>query len=260
MVLWRWLRPYLSIFMRFMHISYLEARTQYYGARLGILWLPLSTLIFTAMLALVFHHSDIMSIGSFFLYVLSGYILWQFIQGSIGGSTEIIQRKLEFAIHNDLSLPGLFGKLLIDRLFEFFINLLLLIASIVFIKFQCINFGLLLFLPFLALIMVTSIAVAYLVNLATMLYPDLATLIKTGTRFVFFASPIFWTSVDGTGIRHLLATYNPVSYYLAMFRHCLGIESFVMSIWLVGFAISALVCVAGVTVYERTKNLVRNIK
>lgn len=260
MILWRRVRPLLSALVRFMHISYIEAKSQYYGTRLGLWWLPLSTLLFTAMLALVFRHSDTMAVSDFFLYVLSGYILWQFIQDTINGSVDAIQKKLEFAIHNSLSLAGLFGKLLMDRLFEYGVNLALLITAM--LIFAPTRFGteLILFAPFLVIIVLTSLALSYLVNLLTVFFPDLATLIKTGTRFVFFASPIFWVANEQTGVRHFLVNYNPISYYLGIGRQVFGISPVDWKVWLWALAISTALCLAGLIAFERSKTFVRNIK
>lgn len=72
-----------------------------------------------------------MSVIDFFFYVLAGYIFWSFISDSITGSTDVIQNHFEFAVHNNLTLPDLFGKLLVDRLFEFFLNLALLVLLLI---------------------------------------------------------------------------------------------------------------------------------
>ena len=50
--LWLRIRPYLSNFVRYMHISYLEAKSGYEGTVLGILWIPVSTLSFALLLAM----------------------------------------------------------------------------------------------------------------------------------------------------------------------------------------------------------------
>ncbi len=260
MNLWHQIRPFLSKFVRFMHISYLEAKSNYQGTRLGLLWLPVSTLLFTGMLALVFRHSDAMTITEFFLYVLSGYILWQFIQASIITSTDIVQRQLEFAIHNNLTLAGLFGKLLMDRLFEYGINLALLVAVIVLLSPGNVDLNLALFIPFVAIIVPTSLAVSYLVNAVTIFFPDLSTLVKTGTRFMFFASPVFWVATDRTDIRTLLVQYNPVSYYMDITRQVFGILPLQPASWISSALVSLGLCVAGYITFVYSQNFVRNIK
>lgn len=220
----------------------------------------MTTLLFTTTLALIFRSSDAYSTSGFFLYVLSGFTLWTFIQNSIVASTDVIQRRLEFATHNNLTLAGLFAKLLVDRLFEYGINLIVLISMIALFSLGSFGVVFLLFVPFMAIIVATSLATAYLINIVTIFFPDLANLIKTGARFMFFASPIFWVASDSTGVRQFLSTFNPVSYYLGICRQVFGIEPFDATTWMTCFLISVLVCVAGYITYARTHSFVRNIK
>jgi ABC-type polysaccharide/polyol phosphate export permease len=260
MTFWRWLWPYPSLLIRFVHISFLEAQSEHQSTKLGIFWIPLSTLIFTALLAFVFRHSDAVPVGDFFLYVLSGYILWQFIQDSISGSTTVIQSRLEFAIHNNISMLGLFLKVLVDRLFELGVNTILLLLALVILSPSSFGFNMLLFLILLPLISLTSISLAYLVNLITIMFPDMGAVIRTGVRFVFFASPVFWVYDGVTGIRHLLATYNPVAYYLSANRQVFGVDPVSAQTWIVAIIVSAVLVSISAFTFARTKSIVTNIK
>lgn len=257
---WRWLRPYPSLLVRFFHISFLEAQSEHQSTRLGILWIPLSTLIFTALLAFVFKHSDSVPVSEFFVYVLSGYILWQFIQDSISGSTTVIQSRLDFAVHNNISMFGLFLKVLVDRLFELGINTILLLAALVVFHPGSFGLNLLLALVLVPLISLTSVSLAYLVNLITIMFPDMGAIIRTGVRFVFFASPVFWVYDGVDGIRHLLATYNPVSHYLSINRQVFGVEPLSLDSWIAAGLISAILVTLSALVFSRTKTIVTNIK
>lgn len=261
MVIWKSVRPHLSGLIRFFHISYIEAKSQNRGSHLGILWVPLSSLMFSAMLSLVFRHSHKMTLPDFFFYVFIGYIFWSFISDTITGSTEVIQNRFDFAVHNNLTLPGLFGKLLVDRLFVFFLNLALLILLLFGVAPAKFGFKIVLFLPFLALIVVSSAGTAYLVNLINIFYPDTKSLFRVGTRFMFFVSPVFWSAADTTsGTRTFLVQYNPVAYYLSLPRQVFGIEPFDPKSWLVAAVVSAIVCLAASVAYHHSQGFVRNLK
>lgn len=222
--------------------------------------MPLSTLIFTSLLAFVFKHSDAVPVSEFFVYVLSGYILWQFIQDSISGSTNLIQTRLDFAVHNNISMFGLFLKVLVDRLFELSINTCLLLVALLVFSPSSLGPSILLLVVFVPLISATSVSLAYLINLVTIIFPDMGAIIRTAVRFVFFASPIFWVYDGVGGIRHLLATYNPVSYYLSLNRQIFGIQPLQLSSWLVVTIISAVLMVLSTLIFSRTKTIVTNIK
>jgi lipopolysaccharide transport system permease protein len=261
MELWNRIRPYLSSLVRFFHISYIEAKSEHSGTRLGILWAPLSSLIFSALLALVFHHSATMGVSEYFIYVFAGYALWNFISDSITGSTDVIQGQLDFAVHNNLSLIGLFGKLLVDRLFEYLMNTVVLLAIILLLRPTNFGVGLTLFPPFLAIIILTSLGTAYLVNIITVLYPDLKMAVKVGARFMFFASPVFWSASEvSSGTRAFLVQYNPVSYYLSLARQVFGVEPLEPSAWAMAVLVSAIISASGYLAYRQSQSFVRNFK
>lgn len=260
MVLWHQIRPYLSTAVRFLHISYIEAKNEHSGTRLGLLWTPLSSLIFSALLALVFRHSDSVSVADYFLYVFCGYIFWGFVSDSLTGSTELIQSRLDFAIHNNLSLAGLFAKTLVDRLLKYFLNLIVLVVLILIFRPSDITLGAALFPAFLALIIVTSLGAAYLTNILTIFYPDLKTAVKVGVRFMFFASPVFWSVETTHGTRALLSHYNPLAHYLAVSRQVFGIQPLEPFAWTVVVTISCVVALAGYVAYVKSQRFVRNFK
>ena len=259
--IWKRIRPLLSTFVRFMHISYLETKSDYEGTALGIFWIPVSTLLFTALLGLVFHAPAAgHSLTEFYLYLVVGYVVWNFISHSITKSTNIIQGKFDFAIHNSLTLVGLFGKMLGDRIFELGLNLVLVVLAVLFLSPG--NFGLttLLLIPFLALLSATSLALSYLVNLLTIFYPDFENIIKTAMRALFFATPVFWMAGERTDIRGLLEVYNPASYYLMMGRQVFGVEPLDWQVWGVGLMATLLVSGLAWVAYSRSHAFVRNMK
>jgi lipopolysaccharide transport system permease protein len=258
--LWLRIRPLISTFVRYMHISYLEAKSDYEGTVLGVLWIPASTLIFAALLGLVFRNPGTHTPAEFYLYVLAGYTTWNFISDSISGSTNIIQTKLDFAVHNNLSLPGLFAKFVGDRFFEFALNLALLVISVVILAPGHVGFNLLLIVPVIALLATTSLAVSYLVNVLTIHFNDLANVVKTAMRFLFFATPVFWAAEDRLDIRGALERYNPASYYLHITRQVFGIEPLTWEVWALAVLVTVVCAVAGAIVYRQTNAFVRNLK
>jgi len=247
--------------VRFFHISLIEARSERSSSRLGILWGPLSTLIFAAVLTGVFHQQPLQEAGDFFLYVLSGYVLWNFITASVTTSTTVVQRRYDFAVHNNLTLSGLFFKLLIDRLFAMGLNLVVLFGCLVIMKPQAIGTALFLFPAVLLIIASVSLAIAYLVNVAVIFFPDLDGVFNVTMRLLFFASPVFWTAeAQGGGFRSVLVTYNPISHYLSVFRQCFGIAPFDPLAWIVTLGSSLVLCVAGAVTYRLTADFIRNLR
>lgn len=260
MGIWQRVRPSLSVAVRFMRISYLEAKSEYQGTMLGLAWVPISTLIFTAMLALVFHHSDSSNQIDFFLYVLAGYVLWNFISDSVAGSVDIIQKRLEFAVHNNMSLLGLFLKILADRIFTYLINFTLLVICVILLKGFSYLYNVMLLVPFFIIIISASLSISYIVNIVTIYIPDTSLPIKTAIRFVFFASPIFWIADDGDSVRNLLSMYNPAAYFLSLSRQVFGIEQLAIDKWLIATLLTFILTLVGLVVYRSTQGFVKNLK
>jgi lipopolysaccharide transport system permease protein len=259
--LWLRIRPYLSIFVRFMHISYLEAKSDYEGTVLGILWIPVSTLSFALLLGFVFHGGGSMHPVQFFLYVLAGYVTWNFISDSISRSTKIIQGKFDFALHNNLTLAGLFGKTLADRGFEFSLELATLAVVVVVLAPLTLGLHILLLLLLLPMLAIASLAMSYLVNLLTLFFPDLGNVVSTVVRLMFFATPVFWKVEDRTNdVRALLEIYNPASYYLMMMRQAFGVEPVQAYVWMVGALITLIVAGAGLFAYRQSSMFVKNLR
>lgn len=258
--LWLRLRPLLSTFVRYMRISYLEAKSDYEGTALGILWIPVSTLAFSLILGFVFHSSGTMSPVQFFLYVLSGFVSWNFISDSLVRSTKIIQNKFDFAIHNNLTLAGLFGKMLADRGFEFGLELATLAVAVLILS--PLSFGphtllLILLLPMFAIV---SLAASYLINLLTLYFPDLGNVVSTAVRLMFFVTPVFWKAEGAADYRVLLEVYNPASYFLMMMRQVFGLEPVDANDWLIGVVITVVVALAGFVAYRQSSSFVKNLR
>jgi ABC-type polysaccharide/polyol phosphate export permease len=258
--LWLRLRPLLSIFVRHMRISYLETKSDYEGTVLGILWIPVGTLSFSLIIGCVLRANGAMSPIDFFLYVLSGYVAWNFISDTITRSTRIIQARFDFAIHNNLTLAGLFGKMLADRGFEFGLEFAVLVLAVLILAPWSFGPQFLLLLALLPMLAIVSLSSSYLVNLATLFFPDLGNLISTVVRLMFFATPIFWKAESASDARILLEVYNPAAYFLMMMRQAFGLEPVQGHVWLVGSIITLFVAVAGFFAYRQTSSFVKNLR
>ena len=258
--LWLRIRPYLSIFVRHMRISFLEAASNYEGTALGILWIPVGTVCFSMIIGFVLRVSGTMAPFEFFLYVLSGYVTWNFISDTIIRSTRIIQSRMDFAVHNNLGLGGLFGKVLADRGIEFGLEFLTLALAVLILQPWSYGPQIFLLVIFLPMLAITSLGLSYLVNLVTLFFPDLGNLISTAMRLMLFATPIFWTVESGSDARVWLEALNPAAYYLMMMRQSFGLEAFVLHEWLVGGVITLIVAVVGAYAYRRSASFVKNLR
>lgn len=254
------LRQIVSKTIRLFLIVYFENKSAYQRTKIGLLWVPLSTMAFVLTLTLVFGPKDDPDPSKFFLYVFIGYTLWIFILDSITQSANIIQGQIDFANHNKMSLVDLYLKNLFDRLFRHLLSVAALFVIAGFFSPGTIWLSFLFYIPFILLIMAISLGISYLVNYTTLIFPDVEKVILIVARFLFFLSPVFWVAdPGGAGMRNLLLLYNPVSYFLTIARQIFFIEPFNASSWIVAIGLTIVICVAGYVCYALTKNHVRNI-
>ena len=248
--------------VRYIRICILELRAQHQRTLLGVFWIPFSALLFTFVLTLVFRHSGYFSFAGFFFYVLSGYILWSLISRSITDSITLIQKSYDAAIHNGLNMPMMFAKSLMERLLEYLLNLaIFLVLALLFLD-GFVSIRLLLFVPALVIISLTSLAISYVINVMAVLIPDLQNLVKTAVRLFFFASPVFWFAgdIDSSDVRNVLTTYNPAAYYLDLPRQAAGIVPVNATDWLVALVMTTVLCIAGFITFRWSNQFIRNIR
>lgn len=247
--------------IRFLRISFLELKAENRMTALGVLWVPVTSVLFAFVLAVLFRPMAGSTPAHGFLYVLVGYSLWQFIASTLNSSIDLVRRQFNNAVHNGLNLSGLYLKALSDRAVELALNLAVSGCAMLIIDPGSLGHSAALIVPAVAMVLIASLAASYLVSVASLLFPDLGRLIKTSTRFLFFVSPVFW-SVEATGqpIRLAIYSFNPVSYYLEMMRQAFGIEAYAAQSWGLSAAITLTLAGAGWLVFSRTRTIVTNIK
>lgn len=262
------LRPLIFVhsLSRFIQISFYENKAQYQKTRLGLLWIPFSTLLFVFVLVAVFANMQGLQAVDHYLYVLSGYCLWLLILEVINQSTLIIQTQIDFANHNRMSIPELYFKNLLDRLFRHLLNMGVLYASMIILAFMglaswwSIAQSFLLYPAVLLLSLVAGYAMSILINIVCIFWPDVEKVIQTSTRFLFFLSPVFWVYHHGEGgFRYFLINGNPVTYWLDIMRQAFGIAPLDLRPWLICAGICVVLCLMAYVVYRQTSNIVRNI-
>ncbi|WP_394374091.1 hypothetical protein [Nitratireductor aquimarinus] len=161
-----------------------------------------------------------------------------------------------------MTLEGLFAKLLVDKILVYLINFGVLSVIIAFIDWQRIGGAYLLILPFLMIISISGFCVSYMINIATIHVPDLKPMVRIGTRFLFFSSPVFWTAAAGGGgdVRDFLVQYNPVSHYLNIQRYIIGGGQGLLVSFIVVMLVTLFLIGGSAVLYLATNAYVRNLK
>lgn len=266
-IVYKRLRIFVGTYLRWLLISFYETKATYNNTKIGLLWVPLSNMIFIVLLVLLFGRGGSADKLDYFIYVSAGFMLWTFIAETISNGSIIFLSKKDFAISNSITLDNLLVKETTDRIFRHLLNMALLMVVIGFIAPLDMPLILLLYAVFVVFIFRTSVYLSYILSSVVVLYPDVGKGIPTATRFLFFASPVFWkvdveaslSGVDGTNFRVLLETFNPVSYYLSMTRQVFGIEAFSLNRVAIGVGITVLLALIARALEWKLGKKIRNI-
>lgn len=234
--------PYMSArrfvlrYVRWAIISYYENKANYTKTKIGLLWVPLANMLFVVLLVALFAGRGTQNVLDYFLYVASGFILWVFIQDTIAQGSTIFISKRDFAISNSLTVDDQMTKETMERMFRHVLNVLLFFFILMFITPTDLPRFIVLYGVFSIFLFWTSYQLSYVLSTLVVMYPDIGNGTQLLTRFLFFASPVFWrsdinvslTGVETLGFREMLELVNPVSYYLSIARQIIGVEAFSM--------------------------------
>lgn len=214
---------FLTEIKRWLAISIYEVSGRFADTRLGILWLPISNLFIIALLVGLFAHGNNDGILHFAQYVGFGYIMWVFISDSINGGAMVLKSQLGFASSNNMSITQLFLKMTIERGYVLMLSIVTVSPLLLWgDPFQIIP-KIMLLISAIILSILVSFYLSYVLSVAVLFVPDLGKFINSMTRFMFFASPVFWVN-NGEGIRGILSSYNPIAWFLTLGRQALGIS------------------------------------
>lgn len=219
--------------------------------RLRLAWEPLQTIAWVAGLYVVFGDERG---GTPLAYMLTGVIGWRFIASVINGASGVFSRFRGFMFNLANPLTGY----LLQRLFYFLIIWSLNIVVIIgyqLLRQMHVDWTLL-YVPLAVLLYLWSgLWCLMLLGCFGARFPDVAPAAQTATRLLFFMTPIFWTP-ENHGARTLVATYNPFTYYLEIFRAPFLGQAPSPEAFMVVVAISLVGTLAALVVFNHTRNAV----
>jgi len=190
---------------------------------LGLLWAILDPLATTLILAFVFSFG--LKTGTvqdipFFLYMLSGMVVFNFFSVAVGEGTNLV-RSFSFLVKKiDFQLSILAIVKLISATIVHLIMLLILFATLFYFGYypKLFWFQLIYYYIGLTLLILGTI---WLFSSINVFIPDMSSVVSISLRFLFYLSPIFWsTSVLPQKFIPLIKL-NPLHYIITGYRDSL---------------------------------------
>lgn len=227
---------------------------------LGPLWLVLNPLLSSVVYTFVFGGMAGISTDGLppILFYLSGNTLWSLFSGIVLGTSKTFVNNF-----------NLFGKIYFPRLavpisealtgfLKYCIQLGLLLLFYLYFVIQGMRFPLsaaLLFIPVLFLqCLVLAVGCGLIITSFTTRYRDLAIAVEFGMLLWMYITPVVYPVSSTGGGMYTLLMLNPMTSIINNFRYCLlGTGQLLVWPWLVSLAVTGLVALLGLIMFNRVE-------
>ncbi len=205
----------LLLWRYWLYKAYLRMRQQYKGTRLGLIWEPLSTLLFAFVLSFVW--PAVLGINKpfvdYFLHILIGFSMWRLMSS---GVVEVIKLIMS---NSSLSVP--MSAVILEQITFIAIKFVLHIPAILVVAAMAGKFSVLAIFAMLiafVLIIITSLGVGYLGGTICLIWPDVKEMIQMVMRFGIWITPVIWVPGERFQDLKIILYVNPFYWYLELGR------------------------------------------
>jgi ABC-type polysaccharide/polyol phosphate export permease len=215
---------------------------------LGPLWLLLNFLLFLGVLIVVMGHNT--GVAHFPAYVATGLMVWLFITEVLSEGTTTFTREEAFVKGTVLPLTiyvmRLTARVAIRGSFTLAGAAVVVVATGV-----PPDWTWLWALPGILVVLLTTPAVAVMLGIAGVVFPDLRFFMANIIRIGFFATPIFWSKPEEGGLRAVLYHWNPFTYFLDVVRAPVVFDTVPVHSWAMVGAMSGAIWVVAILLLGR---------
>jgi len=222
------------------------------GSFLGIFWYLLEPLAFFLILYFISENLTQNKIPEYPLYLFVGLIMFNFFNAVTSFSTQVISGHAGFI----KSLKIKMESFVLAGVWQFvFSHLFELIVLLIFAFIFKTNLGWFFFYPIILIFFTLfTTGISLILSICGVYIGDLKNVWVVFTRFLWFATPIFY-SISPTGTLHALNTWNPLYHFINATRDIIIYQKIpsaqtILTITLGSLAIFFL----GIAIFEKFKN------
>ena len=192
-------------------------RRRYARSRLGQFWLTLSTGVSIAALGAVWTLLWKQPAGEIFPYIAISLVLWNFLSNLVTEGANIFVSHAHTLTNQGLAVSTYVYALLYKSLLVLAHDAVIIVIVVLLFK-GGMGWQALLFVPALALTLVSGFCVAYLVGMLCTRYRDMILFTATAMQLLFYVTPVLWKRdflpAEFAWVSHV----NPFAAYLAILR------------------------------------------
>lgn len=231
-------------------INDFKARNE--GSYLGMLWYLLNPLLMFVVLWLVFSYKFGQEITLYPAYLLSGIILFNFFQQVTNVSTSVIIKNSDLIKSINFPRQSLVLSVVLTETLAHLFEVLVLLLILLFLSVNIIG---LVFYPLILFFFVLfTYGVSLILASLTVYVLDFANIWRFFSFLLWLATPIFYLAGDYGYYASLINTFNPLYYFITLFRQIVIYHELpAMSLIGGGIIFSLSVFVLGIMLFEKLK-------
>lgn len=235
---------YRSLWMAF---AANEIQARYRRSILGLAWIVVSYLMLVGAIVLFFGSFSQMSQVDFVLYVALGFAGFQYVVGNISDGCDVFRASTAWIKSTPLPYSVYVYIRIVRSVFPFLLHMATALTVMAFMGWRP-DWGALHVIPALAIFLIVSPPIQLLCGLIATRWEDFSHLVSAVTRLLFFLTPVMWVYEEQGGLRYYVATANPITHFLEVFRAPLLGQPFPFHSWAIVLGFTVLVWIAAIIV------------
>ena len=207
---WRWYELWLTLGWR-------DVLVRHRRSRLGPLWISLSMGFVAGCMGTLYSAIMQRSPHDYIPYLVAGFMAWNFLSALVNDGKDVFVANAaairEIPVPSTVYVYRLLWRNTLILAYNIVVYIIVLVA------FRIWPFPALIFaFPALALILLNGVWVGLLLGLINVRFRDFGHMIPNAMRLAFFVTPIIWYAQSVSGLRAVFVHFNPMYYFIELFR------------------------------------------
>lgn len=227
-----------------------EIQNRYRRSFLGVAWIAVSYLIFVVGISVLFGSFTSKEAFGFVQYVAIGYSAYALLVGNLTDGCSVFRSSSNWILSTDLPYSIYIYRSIARSLFPFSLQMGVAVVVMLGTGWRP-NLTIMATLPALGIFILCALWIQTLLGLVSLRWPDLVHLVESIKRILFFATPIMWVYEERGGIAKIVASVNPFTHLIEIFRAPILGEPAALESWLISICFALIGLVASAAAASR---------
>lgn len=194
-----------------------EIKNRYRRSVLGLAWIVVSYLVLVLTISIFFGGFSSLESRRFTYHVALGFAAFSYLVGNLTDGCQLFRGAATWIKSTNLPHSIYVFKSIARSLFAFSLQILTAIAFMVCLGWRP-SVHLLWVIPAVGVFLINSFWIQLVFGYVATRWPDIDHLIGATTRVMFFVSPVMWVLEEREGLVRTVASWNPFTHFIEIFR------------------------------------------